>query len=89
MAKGDTYSVSRYNGQYAVTKYDKLGGEGDVYFVTQDFKGDTCTCYASNKQDCRHRQMVRIFQDKKRVDSDWRFNYDEKIEAKRWRSIKS
>lgn len=87
MAKGDTYSVHRYSDQFAVTKFDKLGGEASVYFVSQG-DHDECTCYASNKPDCRHRQMVRVFQEAERVDTNWRYNYDEKIEARKWQSTK-
>jgi hypothetical protein len=88
MAKSDTYSVHRYNGQYAVTKFDKLDVERGMYLVSQYGDRDTCTCYASNKPDCRHRQMVRTFQEKNRVDSDWRYNYDEKVEPKKWQRTK-
>jgi len=103
MAKGDTYAVNyrgktlldEYRGdrvqgdEYAVTKFDKLGGEADVYFVVRSTFGEDCTCKAAHRITCRHRQMVNIFLQAERVNGNWRYNYDEKVEPKRWRSIKS
>jgi hypothetical protein len=102
MAKGDEYAV-HYKGkkllddfrgdritgdEYVVTKFGKMGDE-DVYFVTQSTFGDECTCKASNRYSCRHRQMVYIFRTAKRLNTNWRYNFDEKIEARKWRSIES
>jgi len=103
MAKGDTYSVhylgkkllddfrgDRIHGdEYAVTKFDKMGGEADVYRVVRSTFGEECTCKAANRHTCRHREMVNVFLKAERVNGNWRYNYDEKVEANRWRSTRS
>jgi hypothetical protein len=103
MAKGDTYSVHEqgkklldeyrgdriYGNVFGVTKFDKLGAEEIVHFVTQSTFGDECTCKAAHRADCRHRQMVYIFKAANRLNTEWRYNYDEKVEPKKWRSTKS
>jgi hypothetical protein len=102
MAKGETYTVHFYRTkvldefrgdritarEYAVTKYNKHGDEDCVYFVTQSIFGDDCTCKANNRHTCRHRDMVTIFKAANRLGNEWSYNYDEKIEARKWRSTK-
>ena len=97
MAKNDTYSVhSRGKKQlrhptaetpgeeFAVTKFDRLGCEVIVYFVTVSQFGAECSCPASSRPTCRHREMVRIFYDADRLSTNWRYKFDEKIAAKKW-----
>jgi hypothetical protein len=103
MARNNTYAVNYYGRklldeyrgdrieglEYVVTKFDQFGGEEDVYHVVQSTFGEECTCKAAHRHTCRHREMVNIFKAAERTDTDWRYNYDEKIEARKWRSIAS
>jgi hypothetical protein len=38
----------------------------------------TCGCFAGNKETCRHRQMVEVFDVTHRIDSGWTFDFDKK-----------
>jgi hypothetical protein len=97
MAKKDTYSIhyqkqtliDQYRGdrvygdEYAVIKYDSLGIEADIYHVVCSTLGDMCTCPASQRPTCRHREMVYIFKDTGMMDRETaRYNYD----TKQWAS---
>ena len=45
---------------------------------TYDVSHQGCSCPAGSRPTCRHRQMLQLFQDMKRVDTNWFYNFDYK-----------
>lgn len=73
----ETWSVIKlthdheHEGTYIVSKiYSPTSPSGSLLL---------CDCFASNKETCRHRQMVKVFQDNNAIDSGKTFNFDKSL----------
>lgn len=83
MGTRDLYTVQALDEtrmKFRVSKHDQI-----VHFEQGDYEVErkpagymTCTCFAATRSTCRHREMVLIFEDAKRLNTGALYNYDKK-----------
>jgi len=75
------------NPTWYVGKIDKDGLPGSAhpnapsgYLVSKPGNYYECPCFASNRHTCRHRDMVRMYENdaefRQKIDDHWLYNYD-------------
>ena len=70
------YNLKRMPNGYRMVKFDNLFNVEAVYNVRFSRGHFYCDCPASKHTSCKHREMVHVFLDHKRVDSGWFLRYD-------------
>ena len=64
MRKTAWYLVRGTSPHWEVLKFDFAGIYATTYNVGEAGNGLTCDCYAGNRETCRHRQMIQLFEGK-------------------------
>lgn len=73
MAKNDWYTFRRTEEGYEAFKYNQAGERLSTYTLNE--RGTACDCPA-HVPFCRHKKMLVIFKDMKRVNTGWLYNID-------------
>lgn len=76
MGRKDIYTVYDKPESFEVVKMDHDFEHIETYHVSKVPGANVCTCFAGNKDTCRHRQMVEIFREAGKLDSREAYNYD-------------
>ena len=82
MARNELYQVSEPTvdsggiKHYTVQKFDLDFNPGSKYDVSQQGDWLNCSCFASNKSTCRHRQMIGIFTAEEKLGPGNFFHFD-------------
>jgi hypothetical protein len=87
MAKNDWYQVRSSADSptlFVITKVDDDDNPTGFYNIAIDLEHPrsrpTCTCpRAYRRMPCRHLDILKLFQDTKRIDTGYRYSYDKKI----------
>lgn len=73
MAKDDWYTFTTTDDGFKAIKYNKGREPLGEYVLNKT--ASSCSCPAHVPY-CRHKKMLAIFQDMKRVDTGWLYNID-------------
>lgn len=72
------YNLRTTETAFKITKFDSDLNPESSYDISRSGSYEwTCTCPASHRSTCRHRQMVPLMVD--RVDTGWFYNFDSKL----------
>lgn len=69
------YNMKYVNSHYEINKFDEDLNPLEQYQVTSK----ECTCKASHRPTCRHRQMLLQFQGKGRINTGWMLEFDNDV----------
>lgn len=75
------YTCRETRAGYRVVKFDSDVNVEAVYELERHPKYISCTCFRSDKETCRHRQMLEVFRASGAVDKGRFYDYD----LARWR----
>lgn len=71
---------------WSVIKFDRDHEAEGTYIVSKIYSPSSpsgslllCDCFASNKETCRHRQMIKIFKDHNAINSGRTYDFDKKL----------
>lgn len=78
MAKNDWYTINEDESKYTIQKIDKDDRSladtfPNSYVIYKN--ASECSCFAGYKW-CRHKQMLKRFQETNRLNSRWIHNFD-------------
>lgn len=70
------YNLRRMPDGYRMAKFDKLFALDAVYNIKFSRGRFSCDCPASNKPNCKHREMIPTFVTSRKVDTGYFLCYD-------------
>lgn len=80
MAKHELYTFrTREPNKWTCVKVDKDFNPTGTYEMSKTGTYIECSCFASNKPTCRHRQMIPEFEVEDRFNSHWFYSFDKGV----------
>lgn len=77
MAKNELYQIHKVTEhQFKCLKFDMDFTPKGGYEISIVKKRMECSCYASNRPTCRHRQMLALSLKEKKINGGWYYDFD-------------
>ena len=73
--KAEVYTIRTTPQGWLITKFDEDTEVLTFYTLQQRRNWVRCECWAATKHTCRHREMLRLFQEAGRIDKGWLYNW--------------